>query len=592
MFRFKSFQGRLVFFFLGLVSLIQVIVFVTVDATNLTHAREQIETALDLGARNFRRLIEARTEQLSESVRIVAGDFAFKTAIASGDVPTVRSVLENHGARVGADIMMLVSNEKLLIADTLEPHLGILPGPMRMLVRVAEQRDRAWAIVDIRGEPYRVLVLPVLAPVPIAWIAAGFKIDDRLARDLQQFTKLGVSFLHRRENGAPQVLASSLGKTLRGELAEALARLPPPTEHATPIRLHEEEFLILESRLPGTSGAPIGVVLQRSLEEELAPFRELRNSVFLLSAGGLLLSLFGAMFIGRSVTRPVRALAQAARRVEKGDYNLKLDTTRQDELGELAVAFNSMVKGLAERDQVRSVLGKVVSRAVAEDLLERGIELGGEERVVTVLFVDLRNFTTFCEARTPQQVVAVLNTYFTLMGDAIEANGGVIDKYLGDGIMALFGAPVTGEDDAGRALCAALAMSRALDGMNADLASRNLPSLEIGIGINTDVVVAGNMGSASRLNYTVIGDGVNVASRLEGLTKDPAYRTRIIASEATVKASKRKFALRSLGEVAVKGKSAPVAVYAVLGHLEIDAEVVATIPAGVSDALSNPRSPG
>ena len=564
MFRFKSFQGRLVFFFLGLVSLIQVIVFVTVDATNLSHAREQIETALELGARNFRRLIEARTEQLSESVRILSGDFAFKTAIAGGDIPTVRSVLDNHGSRVGADIMMLISREQDLIADSSEPHLEFLPGPMQVLVRVAEQRDRAWAIVDIRGEPYRMLVLPVLAPVPIAWVAAGFKIDDRLARDLQQFTKLGVSFLHRRE-GDPQMIASSLAKTVRGELAQALALLPPPTERVMPIKLHGEDFLILESRLAGTSGAPIGVVLQRSLEEELAAFRELRNSVFLLSAGGLLLSLFGAIFIGRSVARPVRALARAARRVEQGDYDLKLDTDRQDELGELAVAFNSMVKGLAERDQVRHVLGKVVSRAVAADLLEHGVELGGEERMVTVLFVDLRNFTTFCEARTPQQVVAVLNNYFTRMGDAIEAHGGVIDKYLGDGIMALFGAPVTGEDDAGCALSAALAMSRALDSMNADLASRNLPPLEIGIGVNTDLVVAGNMGSASRLNYTVIGDGVNVASRLEGLTKDPAYGARIIASEATVKASKRGFVTRALGDISVKGKTASVAAYAVLG---------------------------
>ena len=565
MFRFKTFQGRLVFFFLGLVSLIQVIVFATVDATNLRYAREQIETTLELGARTFRRLIETRTEQLSESVRILAGDFAFKTAIASGDVPTVRSALENHGARIGADIMLLVSSGQELIADTAVPHLGALPGPMHLLVRTAEQRDRAWAIVDIGGVPYRILVLPVLAPVPIAWIAAGFKIDDRLARDLEQFTKLGVSFFHRREGGSPEPIASSLDKAIRDELSMTLARLPPPTERVVSIELNGEEFLILESMLAGTSGAPIGVVLQRSLAQEMAPFRELRNSVFLLSAGGLLLSLFGAMFIGRSVSRPVRALARAAQRVEKGDYDLKLDTARKDEFGDLAVAFNSMVRGLAERDQVRSVLGKVVSRAVAEDLLRRGIELGGEERVVTVLFVDLRNFTAFCEERSPQQVVAVLNTYFTAMGDAIEAHGGVIDKYLGDGIMALFGAPVTGEDDAGNALAAALAMSSALDGMNADLAGRGLPALEIGIGINTDVVVAGNMGSPSRLNYTVIGDGVNLASRLEGLTKDPKYRTRIIASEGTIQRTKRKFALRSLGEVSVKGKSAPIQVYAVLG---------------------------
>jgi adenylate cyclase len=150
------------------------------------------------------------------------------------------------------------------------------------------------------------------------------------------------------------------------------------------------------------------------------------------------------------------------------------------------------------------------------------------------------------------------------MAAIVEKHGGVVDKYVGDALMALFGAPVTSADDADRALRAALEMTTALDELNQQWRRRRLPTFDVGIGINTGVVVAGNMGSEKRLNYTVIGDGVNLAYRLEELTKTPEYEARIIVSSATLAKAKKKYRTRRLGEVAVKGKQIPTEIFALL----------------------------
>ena len=228
-------------------------------------------------------------------------------------------------------------------------------------------------------------------------------------------------------------------------------------------------------------------------------------------------------------------------------------------------SFNQMSAGLAERDRVRDLLGKVVSPAIASELLRKKVTLGGEQREVTVLFSDLRNFTRMSEGLDPEEMLAILNHYFTRMAGIVEKHGGVVDKYVGDALMALFGAPVASTDDADRALRAALEMTTALDELNQQWHRRGLPTVGVGIGINTGVVVAGNMGSEKRLNYTVIGDGVNLASRLEELTKTPDYESRVIVSGATLAKAKEKYRTRRLGEVAVKGKQIQTEIFALLG---------------------------
>ncbi len=302
--------------------------------------------------------------------------------------------------------------------------------------------------------------------------------------------------------------------------------------------------------------------MQRSLKAELAPARELERTVLFISLAALATATIVAFAIARGVSRPMQQLARHTKLVAEGDYTQHIDLARADELGQLATAFNQMTAGLAERDKVRNLLGKVVSPEIATQLLHSDLKLGGEEREVTILFCDLRNFTGMSEKMPPTEMLALLNRYLDRMSTIIERHGGVIDKYIGDAIMALFGAPIAIPDAPDRAVSAAREMARALDLLNRELMAEGKPALAFGIGINTARVVAGNMGSKNRLNYTVIGDGVNLASRLEGLTKDPAYASPVIVSEATLKAMHPQPAARELGEVLVKGKATAVKIFA------------------------------
>jgi adenylate cyclase len=307
------------------------------------------------------------------------------------------------------------------------------------------------------------------------------------------------------------------------------------------------------------------LALQYSLDDKLAPARETERHLLLVALGSLLIAGLLSLAFARRLTEPIVALVGHTQRIARGDYSVRNTTYREDELGRLSEAFDLMSRGLAERDRVRDLLDKNVSPEVATALLRDGATLGGQEREVTILFADLRGFTSLSEKLPAPELLTLLNRYLDRMSAAIEAQGGVIDKFIGDAIMALFGAPVTQGDAADRALAAALGMERALADFNAELAAEGRRPLGIGIGINTASVVAGNIGSHRRLNYSVIGDGVNVAARLESLTRTPEYRTSIITSAATAAALREptRFTLRDLGPIQVKGRAVPVEIFAV-----------------------------
>ena len=216
-----------------------------------------------------------------------------------------------------------------------------------------------------------------------------------------------------------------------------------------------------------------------------------------------------------------------------------------------------------EKRKVKKLFSRYVPKDVYEQLMadpERAA-LGGRRRMMTVLFSDVRGFTAMSEKASPEEVVAQLNEYFSRMVDVLFEHRGTLDKFVGDMVMGLFGAPLDDEDHADHAVQAALAMSRALDELNAQWRQAGRPELDIGIGISTGEMVAGNIGSTAIMSYTVIGDTVNLGARLESLNKD--YGTRIIISEATRAALKGRYDSRPLGDVTVKGKSRPIAIYEV-----------------------------
>jgi adenylate cyclase len=554
--QFRSFKTRLLVLFLGLLTAVQIVAFVTVIVANIGSARDQIDRALEDTARTFRTLMQERTHSLLVAARLLSADFAFKKAYATREHGTVLSALENHRQRIGADFMMLVSLDETVLADTLhrDRRGGAFPYDELLDAAYNNEYGEAAGVVAIDEFLYQMVVVPLLVPTPDAWIAVGFPIDDRMATGLREVSSSQVSFVHHRAEREWHVVGSTLAMDERKLLPQVMRATAWNNSESTIFDFGTNRYVSLVTTLGDTSSAMV-VVLQRSLAMALAPTFRLGWLLAALFAVGLVASSVAAAAVARNVTRPVLSLADGARRVREGDYNQRVDVDQKDELGELADSFNTMTQGLAERDQVRDLLGKVVSSAIAEELMTKGVELGGEERRVTILFSDIRNFTSLSENLPPKELLAVLNTYLTRISHEIERHGGVVDKYIGDAVMALFGAPLKHGDDAARALRAAMGMCHALQSLNEEFARDGRPQIGIGIGINTADVVAGNMGSASRLNYTVIGDGVNLASRLEGLTK--YYGVSVVVSDETRLAAPE-FAYRFLDRARVKGKRAIV----------------------------------
>jgi adenylate cyclase len=561
--------------------------FQAVNQATDANANRLIAADLSEDAAVFRRLFGERTEHLLESARLLSSDFAFKTAYSTADRETVLSAMDNHLGRIaGGDLMMLVSLDGEVGVATAAPDAPAgLANPRPELVAAAETDDYGVAagLVGRAGRLFQMMVVPLLVPDLDAWILIGFEIDDDYARDLRQLILSEVAIVDTAA-GAPRLIAGTLPDAQRPALPAAVAAGRLGAGATAAVELDGEPYLssAIDPGRPSESRSEAGaedeaeelsaaetagagrvlVVLQRPLAAELAPFERLRTTLLLLFAASLAVSIAAAVAIARSVTRPVLRLAEGARRIEAGDYSQRVELRRRDEIGELAGSFNHMARGLAEKERVRDLLGKVVSPAVAEELLSRELELGGEERVVSVLFSDVRNFTALCEGRSPAEILELLNRYLTEVSGVIEEQGGVVDKYIGDAVMALFGAPLVRPDHAARAVATGLGMQGCLERINRQLESEGLPRLGIGVGVNTDLVVAGNMGSRTRLNYTVIGDGVNLASRLEGLTK--RYGVPLIVSDST-RSGAPGFVYRELDRVRVKGKRRAVAIFQPLG---------------------------
>lgn len=278
------------------------------------------------------------------------------------------------------------------------------------------------------------------------------------------------------------------------------------------------------------------------------------NVAFALSVGGLgiALGLVTAWLLGRLVTKPVDELRQATAAVAAGDLSVKIPDLRADEFGELIDGFNTMVAGLREKRRVEEDFGRHVGQRVARQILERAGGLGGVQEELTIMFVDIRDFTARSEASTPERAVALLNAFFTEMVDVIEQrHAGIVNKFLGDGLMAMFAEWTGRSDHADAAVAAGCEMLKRLEDINGRLQATGELPLAIGIGIHTGRAVVGSIGSPRRMEYTAIGDTVNVASRVESLTK--IVGAPLLITEATRKALRMPPALEPLPAQEVKG---------------------------------------
>ncbi len=274
--------------------------------------------------------------------------------------------------------------------------------------------------------------------------------------------------------------------------------------------------------------------------------RGLLTATVVAAGVGLFLSTELTVLLSRAVTTPIADVREAMLRVRSGDYSTRVPVTSSDELGELAHDFNLMTKGLSEREEMRAAFGTYVDREVVGIILSGEFPDSGVEADVSILFCDIRGFTSYAEAAAAPEVVATLNRMFTAIVPVIEKHGGHVDKFLGDGLLAYFGVPERHLDHADRALAAAQELVAAAAAVGT--------GLTVAAGVNTGRVLAGAVGGAGRLNFSVIGDAVNVAARVEAMTRKTGDDVLITA--ATRDALQRPVALVSRGTLPIKGKSA------------------------------------
>ena len=527
-----------------------------------------LEAQFAVTGRVFAEVMAERAARLAGITSLLVQDFAFKRAVATYDSDTLASMAANERYR-DIDLLWITDADGKLLADfegrvPRGRALGALPPLAAALA--SERGEAPPAIAAVDGRLFELVAAPVRGPgkEPIGFLLAGEAIDDDTARALQRDTGPAVSFAT-----AGRLYASSLAEASRaalfpngqasaGPLAEAIAG---GRSAATLVTVAGERILTGIISIEAHLDAPLYAVIQDSYDRALGPLRHLPQRVTGIGAAGLLAGLLVGALIAGGIAAPLQAMVAAMRRVLAGDFGQHLSLRRGDEIGFLAGAFNEMVAGLAERERIKDTFGRFVSRDVATAVLS-GLPLEGERRDVTILFQDVRGFTSIAERTDPRVLVRVVNRLFTEMVAAVESHGGVIRQFTGDGVMALFGAPVLHDDDPRRAVLAALEMVARLPGLNDQLQSEGLPTLRIGIGIHTGEVVAGRMGPDQRSEYSVVGDAPNLASRIEGLTKE--MQTPILVSAATAAHLPADIRLGRRAVLPVKGKELPVEVVEVL----------------------------
>ena len=310
----------------------------------------------------------------------------------------------------------------------------------------------------------------------------------------------------------------------------------------------------------------LGVISTVRKEDAFAEVYNIQRRNIYLMIAALNLAILAVFLYSRRVIGPIKRLTHAAEEIGKGSYNINLPITARDEIGLLTSTFNTMNKGLQERQNLMEALRRFVNTEIVERSLQGSLELGGKTCEAALLFCDIRNFTSMSEKMQAEDVVRFLNSYLSEMIACIIDTKGTVDKFIGDAVMAHWGALEIQKTPVDNAIRAALNMRKTLLEYNKKhRSSLRRENLRFGIGINYGLVVAGQIGSSERFEYTVIGDAVNIASRLEGLTKE--LKVDILITEETLENMKdaEQLSTKAMGNIRVKGKAKPLEVHTVLG---------------------------
>jgi adenylate cyclase len=458
-----------------------------------------------------------REHRLSDQDRLMIGMFELRYEAAGSEAVHIEA-----GDLEPAPVGDLTSRESLTTALRVRVKPGVLPESIQERVRLLERENKLLKLLLGVGKTLSSVLTPEEIMHRVMELVFQMENVERgfvMLRDERRGFRPAV-ILYKDEKLKAEARSLALSKTVIDRV----------TTERLPLLIHDvagdERFSASESlRMAGIRSAMCAPLIYKD-------------------------RVFGLFYVD-CLTKPY-----AFSKEELGIFSVVA--------AEAAISFDNAQshEELALRVVERKALERFLSSSIVERILANPdqIHLGGENQIATILFTDIRSFTPMAEKMEPHQVVELLNEYFTEMTDLIFENGGTLDKYLGDGILAIFGAPIARPDDAARAVKTAVEMQRALVHLNENWQARGQPPLKVGIGVNTGPVTAGNIGSTKRMDYTVIGDAVNLASRLCA----KAAGGQILASESTFNALTEGLPARRLEPILVKGKGTPVEVYDII----------------------------
>lgn len=319
----------------------------------------------------------------------------------------------------------------------------------------------------------------------------------------------------------------------------------------------------------------LGLIFISEVSEKsvLLPIRKVKQQSIYIAGIIISFMLILTFFFSITITNPIEILSELALQIKKGNFTSKAKNQihSKDEVGQLAHAFDDMVEGLKERDKVKNLFNKFHGSSITDEMLQGEIAVKGSNKNITVFFSDVRGFTAFSEGHTPEEVVSMLNEYFAIMVRIINKNNGVVDKFIGDAIMAVWGAPKSTGNDTYWCIKACLEMRKALSDLNELRITRGQSAIMIGMGVHSGPAISGTIGSEERMEYTVIGDTVNQTSRIEASTK--AFGADLLISHEAAEEIKSSFKLEFAGSAEVKGKVEALKLYKVRGYIKENGEI-------------------
>ncbi len=405
----SSFQARIACVLILLLLVVIAALTLSVKLATTDAVRAQASDQLQVGARVFERLLDVRGKRLKDAAQLLAADFGFRDAVASGDSATIRSALANHGSRIGASDMILLGMDGKVMASTVAELQDGSQFAFDQALRDARRQNQSMLIVPLRGEPHLLVEAPVMAPLPIGRVVIGFVMDATLAQELHGLTNLQVSFLSQ-EDGKQGRLVSTQPTESQQAITDWM--LNNGNSHSVSLAsIAQRTFLSQPLMLANTDGGQVIALLQSPLDDALHAFSALDNTILVIALAALAASLAGALLLARSVSQPVQELAHAAQRIGDGDYQTPVNLDRRDELGVLAKAFNHMREGIAEREQqlahnaLHDSLTGLPNRTLAMERLSSAISA---QRPMALLYLGVDNLRALSEGAGPAFVDGLL----------------------------------------------------------------------------------------------------------------------------------------------------------------------------------------